>query len=88
VTWLRRPAPAEMPPEMPPENVRLVIGGQEYPCDVLRDPDQDENGCAAWVAVPREPPPVIAAGFEVLAGMLPAKSRLLIELDLGKADGR
>lgn len=27
-----------------PENVRLVIGGREYPCDVLRDPGQDRGG--------------------------------------------
>lgn len=40
-----------------PEDVRLVIDGREYPCDVLRDPDQDRDGLAAWVCVSRDPLP-------------------------------
>ena len=70
-------------PEVPPEGVRLHIGDREYPCDVLRDPDRDENGCAAWICVPREPLPPGAVPCSVSADMLPAKSSLLIELDLG-----
>jgi hypothetical protein len=75
--------------ETPPENVRLLIGGAEYPCGVIRDPDLDEDGCAAWVAVPREPLPPAAASsilagvpVGIRAGMLPAKSVLLMDLDL------
>lgn len=65
-----------------PENVRLVIDGREYPCDVLRDPDQDRDGCAAWVAVPREPLPPSGESMSVRAGMLPARSLLVFEPDL------
>jgi hypothetical protein len=65
-----------------PENVRLVIDGKEYPCDVLRDPDQDRDGCAAWVAVPREPLPPAGEDVCLRAGMLPAKSLLVINTDL------
>lgn len=63
-----------------PENVRLVIGGREYPCDVLRDPDQDDGGCAAWVVVPREALPPFGKGAYIRVGMLPPKSRLVFSL--------
>jgi hypothetical protein len=71
----------------PPENVRVVIGGREYPCDVLRDPDQDTLGCAAWVAVPRRPLPALAPGetMSVLASVLPAKTALTVRVE--QADG-
>jgi hypothetical protein len=36
-----------------PEGVRVVIAGREIPCDMLRAPDQDYDGLAVWVAVPR-----------------------------------
>ncbi len=63
-----------------PENVRLVIDGREYPCDVLRDPGQDKDGCAAWVAVPREAlPPYIEVAYMRVA-VLPAKSLLVFSL--------
>jgi hypothetical protein len=68
-----------------PENVRLVIGGREYPCDVLRDPRQDADGCAAWVVVPREALPPFAEGACMRAAVLPAKSMLVF--DLGEAPG-
>jgi hypothetical protein len=65
-----------------PENVRFVIDGREYPCDVLRDPDQDRDGCAAWVAVPRGPLPQAGEDVSVRAGELPAKSLLVFDLGL------
>jgi hypothetical protein len=69
----------------PPENVRVVIGGREYPCDVLRDPDQDADGCAAWVAVPRQPLPPLPPGqsMSVRASVLPARTAL--EVRVGQA---
>jgi len=61
-----------------PEDVRLVIGGREYPCDVLRDPGQDHDGCAAWLVVPRQPLPPIGEGqLSIKAALLPAKSLLM-----------
>jgi hypothetical protein len=63
-----------------PENVRLVIGGREYPCDVLRDPGQDSDGCAAWVVVPRDTLPPYEAGMSVCASVLPAKTLLVFNL--------
>jgi hypothetical protein len=66
-----------------PENVRLVTGGREYPCDVLRDPGQDSDGCAAWVAVPREALPPLGEGAYLRAAVLPAKTLLIV--DLGEA---
>lgn len=63
-----------------PENVRLVIDGTEYPCDVLRDPGQDRDGCAAWVAVPRERPVILPdSAASVRAGMLPARTLLIVD---------
>jgi hypothetical protein len=64
-----------------PENVRLVIAGVEYPCDVLRDPDEDTDGCAAWVAVPRDPIPPGAVPEALRAAVLPAKTALIVRLD-------
>jgi hypothetical protein len=49
--WSRQPAPEN--PD-PPCGVVLTVNGRAYGCDVLRDPDLDEHGCAAWVAVPAE----------------------------------
>lgn len=64
-----------------PEGV--LIGGREYPCDVLRDPGRDADGCAAWLVVPRDPlPPVGEGGASVRVALLPAKSLLLLTLDL------
>lgn len=65
-----------------PEDVRLVIGDREYPCDVLRDPEQDSDGCAAWVVVPREALPPLGESACVRAAVLPAKT--LLVLDLGR----
>lgn len=66
----------------PPENVRIVIGDREYPCDVLRDPDQDRDGCAAWVTVPREPLPddYRLHQVEIRAAVLPARTLLCFSL--------
>lgn len=63
-----------------PENVRLVIGGSEYPCDVLRDPEQDQDGCAAWVVVPRGELPPYEAGMSVCASVFPARTLLVFNL--------
>jgi hypothetical protein len=65
-----------------PEDVRPVIDGREYPCDVLRDPDQDSAGCAAWVVVPRVPLPDQCDQFAVRAASLPPMSALVIEPDI------
>ena len=62
-----------------PEDVRLVIDGTEYPCDVLRDPDQDSDGCAAWVVIPRVPLPDHCEQFAVRAATVPAMSSLVID---------
>jgi hypothetical protein len=61
-----------------PEDVRLVIDGREYPCDVLRDPGQDKDGCAAWVAVPRDALPRRWESASVRAAVLPARSLLVV----------
>lgn len=66
-----------------PEDVRLVIGDREYPCDVLRDPAQDSDGCAAWVVVPREALPPLGESACMRAAVLPA--RTLLVFDLGQA---
>jgi hypothetical protein len=60
-----------------PENVRIVIDGREYPCDMLRDPDLDRDGLAAWVAVPREPLPPAGRDMTLRAGMLPGNTMLV-----------
>lgn len=62
-----------------PEDVRLVIDGREYPCDTLRDPDQDRDGLAAWVCVPREPLPPAAQEMSVRAAVLPGETMLVFE---------
>jgi hypothetical protein len=49
--WRHRPAPEN--PE-PPSGIVLHYRGRAIPCTPLRDPDMDEPGCAAWLAVPAE----------------------------------
>jgi hypothetical protein len=51
--WLRKRRPAPQDPE-PPEGIILRARGRDIRCIPLRDPDQDEPGCAAWLAVPAE----------------------------------
>ena len=71
-------------PEEAPSGVRIIApDGREYPCDVLRDPDGDEDGCAMWIAVPREEIPVVLGmrglmGWEVAADVLPGRSILSV----------
>ena len=66
--------------DLPPEGVCLIADdGTVIPCDVLRDPDQDKDGCAAWVAVPRKPVPP-GMGIAPKAALLPPRTSLLAEL--------
>jgi len=44
--WLRKRRPAPQDPE-PPEGIILRARGRDIRCIPLRDPDQDEPGCAA-----------------------------------------
>jgi hypothetical protein len=64
-----------------PEGVVLHAGGRDYPCDVLRDPDQDKDGVAAWVAVPRDSLPAVTGGMTVTAAVLPAMTGLILCLN-------
>lgn len=74
---MKRPARQRGP--VAPLNVRLVIDGREYPCDVLRDADGDANGYFAWVAVPREELPETRSQevINVLASMIPPRTILI-----------
>ncbi|MCL2732482.1 MAG: hypothetical protein FWE15_20960 [Actinomycetia bacterium] len=63
-----------------PRGVRLLLAnGETVPCRCLRDPDLDEDGCAAWIAVPGTNPG--APVTEVLADVLPARSSLHVRLE-------
>jgi hypothetical protein len=69
--------------ETPPQGVVLTVDGRQFPCDVLREPGQDRGGCAAWLAVPREPLPVVTDKDMVLnATLIPAMSILIIAVPL------
>ena len=57
--WSRQPAPEN--PD-PPLGVVLHYRGRAIPCTVLRDPDLDEHGCAAWIAVPDESLVILPVG--------------------------
>ena len=48
----RRPQVPENPE--PPSGIVLRTGGRDIRCIALRDEDQDEPGCVAWLAVPAE----------------------------------
>jgi hypothetical protein len=61
----------------PPQGVCVVApDGREFPCDVLRDPDGDVDGCAMWHAVPREDLPPMGVGWMLKADVIPARSVL------------
>lgn len=70
-----------------PQGVRIVCpDGREVACDVLRDPEQDRDGLAVWLAVPREPVPELSSfddRFGVKADMMPGRSELVVSLPLG-----
>lgn len=70
-----------------PQDVVLHVGGRDYPCDVLRDEDQDSGGIAAWLVVPREPLPAGTEGMTVTAGTLPARTSLILHLGPDECDG-
>jgi hypothetical protein len=62
-----------------PQGVRVRCqDGSVTECWVLRDPDQDKNGCAAWIAVPQglltSPPSVLSVD------MLPGKTVIILEM--------
>lgn len=57
----------------------MAPDGTEYPCDVIRD--DDEDGMAVWVAVPSGGPlPWLAGAWELRAAVLPARSALRVEM--------
>jgi hypothetical protein len=60
-----------------PGGVVLHIGGRDYPCDLLRDPDHDQDGVAAYAVVPRVPLPARTEGMRVTPGALPAGTVLV-----------
>ena len=67
--------------ELPPEGVRLVLAdGARVPCGVLRDPGQDKDGCAMWVAVPIEEPAGRPVGVE--ADVIPGRAMLSVRVEL------
>lgn len=62
-----------------PRDIRLVApDGREFTCDMIRDPDADADGLAAWMVVPREPLPRIDGQWRIRAGQLPAMAELRI----------
>lgn len=70
------------PDSPPPEGVRIErADGTVIPCSVLRDPSQDENGCAAWLVVPDteyEPGP----GDAIRADMIPGRTTLVVSFTI------
>jgi len=60
-----------------PRDIVLHIGGGDYPCDLLRDPDHDQDGVAAYAVVPRVSLPASTEGMRVTAGTLPAGTVLV-----------
>jgi hypothetical protein len=73
----REGARAAQNAEEPPSGVRLVApDGRVILCDTLRDPD----GCAMWIAVPREEIPLMGPGWTLAADALPAKSILDVRI--------
>jgi hypothetical protein len=72
----------------PPEGVRLVRPGLgTVDCDVLRDPGMDENGCAAWIAVPQSGERLAyRPGVDYLTvAVLPGKTVIHLDLDVDVA---
>jgi len=64
-----------------PTGVRLISpGGRIVPCDVIREPDQDQNGYTTWLAVPRERVSLVLGEWRMAADMLPARSHLVVHL--------
>jgi hypothetical protein len=65
----------------PPVGLRLVLDdGRVIPCDVLRDPDLDRDGCAAWVVVPRDPDLIVTMRGALEADVIPARTSLHFRL--------
>lgn len=74
-------------PTSPPRGVRLVLpDGTEVPCDVLREPDEDRDGCTAWIAVPQVPGVLLEHGCHLRADVLPAKTALIVRASVPDAD--
>jgi hypothetical protein len=83
----RRTAVPEDPE--PPQGVILHWRGRAIGCSVLRDPDADEHGCAAWIAVPGEPVRIAyGEDFRLTATVLPGKCILIADFtpDLSGAE--
>ena len=81
--WQRRqPAEQAQPgPGSAPQGVRFVYSdGTVYEADVLRDPDRDHDGCAMWIAVPRDTLPMRDEFPRIEADVLPLRSGLIAEM--------
>lgn len=85
MNWFRKTPQAHPQPEAP-EGVRLVRPGLDtIDCDMLRDPGQDANGCAAWIAVPKSGER-LAYRLDVdrlEVSVLPGKTFIFLDLDVG-----
>lgn len=63
-----------------PQDVRITrTDGTTVRCGVLRDPDNDKPGEAAWIAHPLEPY-AIQAGDKLSVGLLPGCTSLRLAL--------
>jgi hypothetical protein len=57
----------------------LHYRGRVISCSVLREPDADESGCAAWIAVPDEPVDVqLGMPLSLTATVLPGRTLLML----------
>lgn len=75
---------ATSPAGPPPRGVRLVApDGTVIPCDVLYDPDRDENGVKTWVAVPVAEVSWTAGDWNLEAVLLPEFTALVLEVPQG-----
>jgi hypothetical protein len=90
VSFLRRTraGDAKAAAEVAPEGVRIITpSGVVIACDVLRDPDGDTDGCAAWLVVPHKELPADLGSWQVTADMLPGKSILCLSVPVPEPEG-
>lgn len=66
------------PQPVPPENVRVVVGGREIPVECVYTGRRPECGCALWIAVMP-----IGVGTErdiqLRVDMMPAETEIYIQ---------
>jgi hypothetical protein len=66
-----------------PSGVRIRrLDGSAIECRMLRDADQDVDGCAAWLAVPLERV-AIMPGDSLEADAVPPHTAIVLDLPLG-----